>query len=153
MEGRAAIGRGVLFDVAPGASVVIGDGVVLGAGCRFHVAGGEVVIGSLAVLGERCVVVAHDRVEVGSRCVLADEVVLVDVDHRFDDVEVPVRLQGLLTDPVIVGAGARIGPGTALLRGADVAPGTQVGAHEVIRGRFRRAPGAGARRPGASAPS
>jgi acetyltransferase-like isoleucine patch superfamily enzyme len=147
-EGRAAIGRDVRFDVAPGARVIVRDGAALGDGCRFHVGGGEVVIGAGAVLGDRCVVVAHERVEVGARSLLADEVVLVDFDHRFDDVDVPVRLQGLLTDPITVGEGARVGPGTALLRGAHVAPGAQIGAHEVVRRRVPRARAAGARRPG-----
>lgn len=148
MQGRATIGRDVRFEVADGARVVLADGVSLGDNCRFHVRGGEVLIGAGAVLGDHVVVVAHDRVEVGARCMLADEVVLVDFDHRFDDVDVPVRLQGLLTDPIRVGNDARIGPGTALLRGADVAPGASVGAHEVVKRRARLVRAADARRPG-----
>jgi acetyltransferase-like isoleucine patch superfamily enzyme len=131
--GPVAVGRRVRFDVASGGRVELGAGAVLGDGCRLHVAAGAVVsIGAGAVLGERCVVVAHERVVVGARCLLADEVVLVDADHRFDEVERPVRLQGVRAAPVVVGDGVRIGPGAALLRGVHVGAGARIGAHAVV---------------------
>jgi acetyltransferase-like isoleucine patch superfamily enzyme len=84
------------------------------------------------VLGDRCVVVARERVAVGARCRLADEVVLVDVVQGFDDVERPVRLQALRSAPVVVGDDVRIGPGAALLPGVTVGLGALVGAHAVV---------------------
>jgi acetyltransferase-like isoleucine patch superfamily enzyme len=131
-DGPVAIGRGVRFDVAPGARVVLGAGVVLGDRCRIHVGSGEVSIGAGTILGERCVVTAHERVAIGARCLLGDEVVLIDLDHRFDDVERPVRLQGVRTGPVAVGDGVRIGPGAAVLRGVVLGAGAVVGAHAVV---------------------
>jgi len=130
--GPAAIGAGVKFDVAPRARVVVGAGAALGDGCRLHVRSGEVRLGAGAVLGERCIVVAHERVEIGERCLLGDEVVIVDFDHRFDDVEAPVRVQGLESAPVVLGAGVRAGPGAAFLRGVTVGDGATVGAHAVV---------------------
>jgi acetyltransferase-like isoleucine patch superfamily enzyme len=132
VDGPATLGRGLRFDVAPGALVVLGPGVVLGDGCRFHVAAGEVRIGAGTVLGERCVVTARARVAIGAGCLLADEVVLADADRRFEDVERPVREQGLAVAPVIVGDGVRIGPGAALLRGVTVGARAVVGAHAVV---------------------
>ena len=127
-----AIGRDVRFDVAAGGSLVLHDGVVLGDGSRFHVRGGDVVVGAGTVLGERCVVTAHERVSIGARCLLADEVVIADAEHRYDDVERPTRLQGLVAAPVTVGDGARLGPGVAVLRGVTVGPGAVVGARAVV---------------------
>ena len=47
--------------------------------CRFHLgAGAAVAIGAGARLGERCVVAAHERIEIGARARLGDEVVLID---------------------------------------------------------------------------
>src|SRR4051794_41975762 len=96
---------------------MLGEGVVLGDGCRLHAPGGVLLAGRGAVLGDRCALVAHERVEVGARALLADEVVLVDTDHRFDDVEGPLREQGLGTTPISIAPAARIGPGTGGLRG------------------------------------
>ena len=58
---------------------------------------------------------AHDRITIGARCLLADEVVLVDGNPSFDDVERPVREQGVVTAPVAIGDDVRIGPSAAVL--------------------------------------
>lgn len=127
------IGRRVRFDVAPGGRVVLGAGVALGDGCRFHVgARGSVTVGEGTALGERCVLTAHGRVAIGPRCLLADEVVIVDGNPSFEDVERPVREQGLVTAPVSIGEGVRIGPSAAVLPGVTVGAGAVIGAHAVV---------------------
>jgi acetyltransferase-like isoleucine patch superfamily enzyme len=135
------LGRGVRFDVARGGVVELGDRAVIGERCRFHVAARAVVrVGAGAVLGERCAVVAQVGVEVGERALLADEVVLVDAGARFEDVETPVRLQGLDASPVVLGAGVRVGPGAVVGPGVTVGAGAAVGAHAVVEANV--APGA-----------
>jgi acetyltransferase-like isoleucine patch superfamily enzyme len=123
-EGRVRIGRGVRFHLAPGAVVTLEDRCDIGAGTRFHVHG-EARIGAGARLGERCVVAAHERVEVGAGATLDDEVVLIDFDHGIGDVERPIRLQDLETSPVVIGEGARVQPRGLVTR--DVPPGATVG--------------------------
>jgi serine acetyltransferase len=128
-----AVGRDVVFDLAPGARVVLGAGVALGDGCRLHAAAGaEVRVGAATRLGERCVITAQERVTLGAGCLLADDVVLADFDHRFEDVERPVRAQGVTTAPVTVSDGVRIGPAVAVLRGVTIGAGATVGAHAVV---------------------
>lgn len=130
----AALGPGVRFDVAPGARVLLGPGCVIGGRSRLHVAGGEVRIGSDAVLGERCVLHVMDGASIGRGCRLADEVVLADHGPRYEDVERPIRRQGVQAQPIVVGDGVRVGSRAVLLGGAHVADGTQVGAQAVVRG-------------------
>jgi acetyltransferase-like isoleucine patch superfamily enzyme len=125
--------RGIIVDVSPGAEVVIDDSARLGAGCRIHARGGAVRIGAGAVLGERCVLVAHAGIEIGERARLADEVSLIDCDPVDDDVETPVRLQGLRAEPIVVGADALVGVGAALQRGARVPAGGVVPPRTVRR--------------------
>jgi acetyltransferase-like isoleucine patch superfamily enzyme len=126
------LGRGVRFDVAPGARVTIADGAALRDGVRVHAHGDAVVtIGAESRLGERCAISAHERVAIGARCRLHDEVVLVDFDHVAADPERPVREQGLATAPVTVGDGAIVDRGVCLLRGTNVAPGARVTTHTV----------------------
>jgi acetyltransferase-like isoleucine patch superfamily enzyme len=117
---------GIVLDVSPGAGVRIDDSARLGRGCRIHARGGEVRIGANAVLGERCVLIAHAGIDIGDGAVLADEVVAIDFAHAHDDVETPVRLQPLEAKPIVVGAGARIGVGAALAPGARVPAGATV---------------------------
>ena len=133
VAGRPRLGRGVRFDLAPGAVVALGDGCRVGDRCRFHVgAGAAVAIGADARLGERCVVAAHERVEIGAGARLGDEVVLIDFDHDVGDVERPVREQRLLTAPVVIGERAVVGTAAGVLRGVTVGAGARVGVRAVV---------------------
>ncbi len=134
VQGAPRLGRGVLLEAAPGARIVLGDGCVLLDGCRLHARAGELRIGAGAVLGERCTLVAHERVELGAGCRLGDGVVATDLAPVHADVEVPIRHQGVRTAPVRIGDGARVGPGAVLEAGAVVPAGDSVGAHRVLGG-------------------
>lgn len=129
---RRGIGRGVVFDVAPEGDLVIEAGAVVGAGTRFHVRAGIVRVGAGAVLGERCVLLAHAGIEIGAGAQLGDEVVLVDFQHRHDDPERPVRQQPLDARPIRVGERAHIGHRAVIERGARIAPGARVPAQTVV---------------------
>jgi acetyltransferase-like isoleucine patch superfamily enzyme len=133
VSGRPRLGRGVRLDLAPGAVLALGDNCRVGDGCRFHLgAGAAVVIGDGARLGERCVVAAHERVEIGPAARLGDEVVLIDFDHDVGDVERPVREQPLLTAPVVIGPRAVVGTAAGVLRGVTVGEGARVGVRSVV---------------------
>jgi acetyltransferase-like isoleucine patch superfamily enzyme len=130
-EGGVRLGRGVRFHLAPGAVVTLEDRCQIGAGTRFHVHG-QARIGAGARLGERCVVAAHERVEVGAGARFDDEVVLIDFDHGIADVERPIRLQGLLTSPIVIGERAVLAAGATVLRGVVVGPGARVQPRGVV---------------------
>ena len=131
--GRPRLGRGVRLDLAPGAQLALGDGARIGDGCRFHLGDGATVsVGERAQLGERCVIAAHERVEIGAGARLGDEVVLIDFDHDVGDVERPVREQGLVTAPVVIGERASIGAAAGVLRGVTVGAGARVGVRAVV---------------------
>ncbi len=125
------LGRDVGFDIAAGAEVVLGDGCVLGARTRL-VAGGRIKLGAGVVLGEGVTIVAHDAVTIGARAVFGDGAMIVDFNHVIDDVERPIRVQGLTTAPVTIGAEARIGLGAAIMPGVSVGDGAQVGPRAVV---------------------
>src|SRR4051794_23073700 len=148
------VGRGVAFDVAPEGRVVLGAGAALGDGCRLHVARGAVVtIGAETRLGDRRAITAHAGVTIGARCLLADEVVLIDAEPDVADVERPVREQGLAAVPIAIGDGVRIGPGAAVLAGATIAAGAHVAAHALVTpDAAKAAAAAGAPPPGGPTP-
>jgi acetyltransferase-like isoleucine patch superfamily enzyme len=131
-EGRAVVGRRVRIGIAPGASVVLGDGVELGERTRIEAIGGTVRIGAGTRLGERCTLAATAGIEIGAGCRVGDFVLFTDSDPTFDDVETPVRLQPLRTAPIRVGDGARIGAHAAVLAGAHIEDGQVVGSYAVV---------------------
>lgn len=132
-SGRPRLGRGVRFDLGPGALLTLGAGARIGDRCRFHLGpGASVTVAARAQLGERCVIAAHDHIEIGESARLGDEVVLIDFDHDVRDVERPVREQGLLTAPVVVGRNAVIDAAAGVLRGVTVGEGARVGVRAVV---------------------
>ncbi len=142
-EGRGVrLGSGVRIDVRRGATLTLGDGVTVGDGTRFDIAGdgATVHIGAGTVLGRRCVVAARERVIIGERCRLGDEVVVMDFDHAAADHERPVREQGLVTAPVAIGDGAVLDDTVVVLHGTTVGPGVRVTTRSVVTGDI--APGA-----------
>jgi acetyltransferase-like isoleucine patch superfamily enzyme len=128
----AAFGRGVVIEVADGASLSIAAGAAIGDRCHILVRGGSVRIGPGATLGERCRLTAHAGIDIGGDVTVGDEAALIDFDHRYDDVERPVRLQGIAASPVRIGAGARIGARAAIQRGITVGERAEVGALAVV---------------------
>ncbi len=132
LQGRPLLGRRVRFEIAPGARVILGEGARIGDRCRLNVHSGTVTIGDRAVLGDGCVIAARAGVRIGERCLLGEEVAIIDFDHRIDEVETPMRLQGLIANPVEIGAGAVLGARAAILRGVRVGDGALIGAHSVV---------------------
>lgn len=132
VHGRPLLGRDVVIEVDPGARIVLHDGCVIGDGTRLYARGGTLTVGEGAVLGERCRLVALDSVTIGTRAVLGDGVVLADYSLRTDEVERPLREQGVAASPIGIGDGARVGHGACLLSGARIAAGATVGPHEVV---------------------
>jgi acetyltransferase-like isoleucine patch superfamily enzyme len=135
VQGTPLIGRGVVLDVGAGARLVLGDHCVLLDDCRLHARGGEVRIGERALLGERCVVHCHERVEIGREAVLADGVAVTDFAHGHADVERPIRGQPLQSAAIVVGEGARVGIGAVLQPGAQVPANAVVPPNTVVGGR------------------
>jgi acetyltransferase-like isoleucine patch superfamily enzyme len=134
LEGHANVGKAVRFDITPGAGLTLGDGVTIGAGTRFDIAGDgtTVHIGPGTTLGRRCVLAARERITVGEHCLLGDEVVLMDFDHASADAERPVREQGLVTAPVAIGDGAVLDDTVVVLHGTTVGAGAHITTRAVV---------------------
>ncbi len=126
------VGRHVQLEVVHGGVLILGDRCRIGDRTRIVVQGGRVEIGAGTTLGERCTIVAHEGVTIGAHARLDDGAVLVDFDHVVDDVELPTRAQPLISSPLAIGDGARIGLGAGVLRGVTVGARAIVGPHAVV---------------------
>ena len=93
---------------------------------------GLVSIGAKTVLGQECTVSAYQHVSIGRECVIADRAMLIDFDHTADDVERPIRLQGITKRDVRVGHNVWIGYGACLLCGVSVGDNAIIGAGAVV---------------------
>jgi acetyltransferase-like isoleucine patch superfamily enzyme len=127
------ISSGVRVTAARGARVVLCPGAVLGEGARISALSGTVVVGRDARLGERAIVVGHAGVTIEAGAVVGDWAAVSDVEPPMFDSERPVRTQGVVASPVVIGAGAILGPHAAV--SASVASGTVVAPYAVVERR------------------
>jgi len=93
---------------------------------------GELRIGDDTTIGHNCVLVPRERIEIGRNCMLAAFCYVLDVDHEFDDTDVPIPQQGLRIKPVIIGDDVWVGAHTIILRGVQIGNGAVIGANSVV---------------------
>jgi acetyltransferase-like isoleucine patch superfamily enzyme len=86
------------------------------------------------VFGRNNTVNCYLDVEIGAKALVADWVYITDFDHRFDDLEVPIKDQGIVKSPVRIGPDCWIGVRVSILRGTVVGRGCVLAAHAVVRG-------------------
>jgi acetyltransferase-like isoleucine patch superfamily enzyme len=134
-EGFVFLGRRVELSARRGyGRIVLGRWVHLGDDVRLRAHEGTLRIGDRCVFGRDDTVNCYLDVEFGARTLVADSVFVCDFDHRFDDLTVPIKDQGIAKLPVRIGPDVWVGTKVSVLRGAFVGEGSVLAAHTVVRG-------------------
>jgi acetyltransferase-like isoleucine patch superfamily enzyme len=117
-EGRLEVGAGTLLEpnvwiTCPGdARIRIGKGTFLNMGVM---------------------VAAHELVEIGDHCMLANGCFVTDANHRFDDPEKPVPWQGFTSKgPTRVGNNVWCGANVVITSGVTIGERAVIGANSVV---------------------
>ena len=132
LDGLAFVASGVTIEIGRQGRVELGRWSWIGHGAKVRCHEGLVSIGAKSVLGQECTISAYQRVSIGRECVIADRAMLIDFDHNTDDVERPIRVQGIRKRDVRVGNNVWIGYGACILRGVTVGDNAIVGAGAVV---------------------
>jgi len=72
------------------------------------------------------------QVTIGADCMLAPGVYILDVDHKFESRERPIRDQGYRTSAVKIGDDVWIGAGVFILKGVTIGNGAIIAANSVV---------------------
>ncbi|MGC9220699.1 MAG: DapH/DapD/GlmU-related protein [Solirubrobacteraceae bacterium] len=131
-DGLCFIRPGARFEIGRQASVSLGRWSWIGDGTKIRAHEGRVTIGERTVLGQECTLSSFQCIDIGRDCIIADRVMMIDFDHRTDDVEQPIRKQGIYKRDVHVGNNVWIGHGACLLRGITVGDNAIIGANAVV---------------------
>ena len=117
-EGRLEIGEGVLLE--PGVWITApGDA--------------RVRIGEGAFLNKGVMVAAHELVEIGAHCMLANGCFVSDADHRHDDREKPITWQGFVSKgPTRIGENCWLGVNVVVTSGVSIGERCVIGANSVV---------------------
>jgi len=71
-------------------------------------------------------------VAIGSKALIADDVYITDFDHRFADLDLPIKDQGIVKAPVRIGADSWVGTKATVLRGVDIGDGCVIAANSTV---------------------
>lgn len=113
--------------------LILGRWVHVGDENRLRCHEGVLTIGDKSVFGRDNTINCYLDIEIGPGTIVADWVYICDFDHVTDDINLPIKDQGIVKSPVRVGADVWIGAKATVLRGTNIGHGSVVAAHAVVR--------------------
>ncbi len=135
LRGMVFLGKNVELHATPGVGrMEIGRWVHIGDGNAIRCHEGSLRIGDKVVFGKDNVVNTYLDIEIGASTLVADWVYICDFDHIYDDINRPIKDQGIVKTPVRIGADCWIATKVTVLRGTRVGRGCVLGAHAVVKG-------------------
>ena len=110
----------------------LGRWVYIGTGNAIRCHEGNLTIGDKCVFGRKNTINCYLDIEIGRECIFADWIYICDFDHRYDDVSLPIRKQGIVKSPVKIGDDCWFGEKTSVMRGVEVGDGAIVASHALV---------------------
>ena len=134
LEGLVFLGRDVELYARPGhGRIVLGRWVHIGDGTKLRAHDGTLRIGDKVVFGSDTRVNCQLDIEIGATTLVADWVYIADFDHRFEDLDRPIKDQGIAKAPVRIGPDVWLGTKCTVTRWVSIGRGSVVAAHAVVR--------------------
>ena len=135
LRGMVFLGKNVEIHATPElARMEIGRWVHIGDGNSIRCHEGSMRIGDKAVFGCNNVVNSYLDMEIGGSTLVADWCYICDFDHVTDNLNLPIKEQGIVKGPVRIGPDTWIAAKVTVLRNTTVGRGCVLGAHAVVRG-------------------
>ncbi|MFC1524196.1 acyltransferase [Thermodesulfobacteriota bacterium] len=126
--GWGVIARTLLYKILlkkMGKSVTIRDGVKI----MFP---DQVSIGNYSGINDSCFLDGTGGITLGEYVRLAPRVEIMTSNHRYDDPNTPIKLQGLDLKPVVIEDDVWIGIGALIVPGVRIGKGSVIGGHAVV---------------------
>jgi acetyltransferase-like isoleucine patch superfamily enzyme len=95
---------------------------------------GSLRLGDKVVFGRDNVINCYIDIEFGESALMADWCYVCDFDHKMDNIELPIKDQGIAKTPVRIGPDTWIATKVTILRGTTIGRGCVLGAHAVVKG-------------------
>ena len=110
----------------------IGRWVWVGYGNAIRCHEGTLTIGDKVVFGRKNTINCYMDISIGADSLFADWIYICDFDHRFDDLTIPIRKQGITKSPVHIGRDCWFGEKTTVLKGVTIGDGCVIASHALV---------------------
>lgn len=115
-----------------GGTIRLGDRVRVDHGGMLFSQGGHIQIGPDSYIGPHAVLYGIGGLTIGRDALIAGNTVIVPGNHIFSDPRVPIREQGIVTEPVSIGDDVWIGAHVTVLAGVTIGNGAVIAAGAVV---------------------
>ncbi len=143
---KLQLGRGVtigdysMLDALGIDGIRIGDASSIGRHCHLAVSGSltnlglGITIGKNVGIGDGSFIGGAGGISIGDDVITGQWVSFHPENHNFEDLETPIRLQGVNRKGIAVGKGCWLGAKVTVLDGARIGEGCVIAAGAVVRG-------------------
>jgi acetyltransferase-like isoleucine patch superfamily enzyme len=114
------------------ARLILGRWVHLGVDTALRCHEGTLSLGDKSVLARDISINCYLDVEIGDSALIADGVYISDFDHKFADLTIPIKDQGINKSRVRVERDVWLGTKVTVARGVHIGEGAVVGANAVV---------------------
>jgi acetyltransferase-like isoleucine patch superfamily enzyme len=115
-----------------GGKISIGDSTHIHPYAILMCYGGDISIGSYCTVNPFCVLYGHGGLTIGDAVRIATHTVIIPANHIYDDLETPIRLQGIRKEGVVIHDDVWIGAGVKILDGVTIGKGSIIAAGAVV---------------------
>tara|TARA_R110000868_G_scaffold37535_1_gene132698 strand:- start:41 stop:658 length:618 start_codon:yes stop_codon:yes gene_type:complete len=131
-DGRVTF-DGKLYRRAYGGDVHVGKNVFFGPNvCIDSSAGAVVSIGAGTTINAGTFICAFDNIKIGKNVLIGEYCSIRDNDHNFSDTTCPIREQGFVCTPVVIGDGVWLGRNVVIAKGVTIGEGAIIGAQSFV---------------------
>lgn len=137
-NGTAIIEDGVKIDALSKGGMEVGDNFSIGRNGIIECTGVIRELGEKLVIGNNVGIAANvfismrGKIEIGDDTIFGPNVAIHAENHNFDDLDVPIRLQGATRKGVKIGRDCWIGSGVIILDGVTIGDGCIIAAGAVV---------------------
>jgi acetyltransferase-like isoleucine patch superfamily enzyme len=112
--------------------MILGRWIHLGVDTALRCHEGTLTVGDKSVLGRGVSVNCYLDVEIGAAVLFADDIYVSDFDHKFADLTMPIKDQGISKARVRIEPDVWIGTKATVTSGVVIGEGAVVGANAVV---------------------
>lgn len=96
--------------------------------------GGSIIIGEGTYIGNSCRINSTTEVRLGQSVMIADNVYIADVDHNYNNINLPIIEQGFVSrGGVFIDDGAWIGCNAVIMPGVHIGKNAVIGANSLVK--------------------
>ena len=104
--------------------IYIGKKVAIRTGTELSATQGQIVIGNGSFINRNCMIVAHEKIEIGDGTTIGPNVCIYDHDHGGRG--------GYTCDPIEIGQNVWIGAGCIIVKGVKIGDNAVIGAGSIV---------------------